>query len=146
MIYPASLLALGALALVLQNLIMVKISGQFTSPLIAMAVNSVVGITLLFALIFWRQGSGGLAQIPQALGGLGIIPGLLGTLFVFSSIYGYQMLGPTRAVTVLVAAQLTFGLLIDLMAQRPGIATPKTLLGVALLILGAVLVLSRSGE
>ncbi len=146
MLYPTAFLAIGALALVLQNLVMVKISGQFASPLIAMAVNSTVGITLLLGLVFWRHGTTGLAQIPQALGGWGLIPGLLGTLFVFSSIFGYQALGPTRAVATLVAAQLLFGFAIDLIAQRPGIASAKTLTGIALLILGAILVLSRSNE
>lgn len=144
--YPYVMLTLGALALVMQNLVMVKITGQTASPLIAMAANSLVGISILFALILWRLGTDGIAQTAQTMVGWGLIPGLLGTLFVFSSILGYQTLGPTRTVTVLVAGQLIIGLVVDLLAHRAGIASFKTAIGVVFLITGAAMVLSRSAE
>lgn len=141
-----ALLTFAALALVVQNLVMVKITSQSSSPLIAMASNAIVGNIILVVLLTWRIGPSALPQLGTSLSGWGLIPGVLGTFFVFSSIYGYQSLGPTLAATTLVAGQVIFGLLADSITGKSDILNVKTLLGLGLLILGAALVLSRHNE
>ncbi|KEJ98094.1 transporter family-2 protein [Pseudosulfitobacter pseudonitzschiae] len=140
-ITPALLVAAGA-ALVVQNLVMAKITGAASSVLVALLMNSAVGLMVLSALLLWKGGFGEIAAVfrPWFL-----IPGLLGTFFVFASITGYKSLGAAPTIAVLVASQLVFGLAWDLFRSESisiqGILTE--VLGAGLLICGVVLIVSR---
>lgn len=139
------LIAAGA-ALVVQNLLMVQISGGASSALVALLTNSVVGFVLLLTLLI---GKSGLAGIQEAVGGIRywhVLPGILGSFFVFASITGYQRLGAATTASILIASQLLVGLLVD--AASAGRLNVHELLtplaGIVLLISGAVLIASRT--
>lgn len=139
------LIAAGA-ALVIQNLLMVQISGGASTALIALLLNSAVGFVLLVLLLV---GKTGLAGIAEAFGGLRywhLLPGVLGSFFVFASLLGYQRLGAATTASVLIASQLLVGLLVD--AMGAGRVNFHELLlplaGIILLISGAVMIALRS--
>jgi Uncharacterized protein conserved in bacteria len=115
----ALLIAAGG-AIVLQNLMMTQIASSASTPLVALALNSLVGLALLLSLIAWRSGAAGFAELTATFGWRAALPGLLGTFFVFASLLGYQRLGAGTTVALLVASQLIAGLLID--ALRTGAA------------------------
>jgi bacterial/archaeal transporter family-2 protein len=139
----AILLAIvGGAALVVQNAIMAAITRSGVSLTGALFVNSLVGLTLLAIIETWRAGPtfaldlAGRAQLWY------VLPGLLGTAFVFASLYGYRHMGATTTIVLIVAAQLTTGLLFDA-AGLTGASRALTLervLGVLLLFAGAFLV------
>lgn len=138
------LIAAGA-ALVVQNLIMARISGQVSSVLVALVLNSGVGLFVLSGLLFDRFGIAGVTEVLKQLRPWAILPGLLGTFFVFASLLGYQRIGAAATISVLVASQLVAGLAWDMM--RSGDTDLQSwipaLFGCALLIAGAVLVAAR---
>ena len=72
-----------------------------------------------------------------------VVPGLLGTLYVLASLRGYVEFGASITVGVLVASQLTAGLLFDVL--RSGSLAWPAGLGVVLLIVGATLVARGAG-
>lgn len=138
------LIAAGA-ALVVQNLLMVQITGGASTALVALLTNSAVGFLLLLALLI---GKSGLAGITEALGGLRywhLFPGVLGSYCVFASLLGYQRLGAATTASVLIASQVLTALLVD--AFGAGRIAAHDLLmqlaGIALLIAGVVLVAHR---
>lgn len=138
------LVAAGA-ALVVQNLLMAKITGVASSVLVALLMNSAVGLVLLSALILRKTGVGGLNEIAGVFRFWFVIPGLLGTFFVYASITGYQTVGAAPTIAVLVASQLVFGLVWDF-SQMDEISFQGTLtatLGAGLLICGAFIIVSR---
>jgi transporter family-2 protein len=136
------LLVAASAALVVQNLLMTKITGATSSVLVALLMNSAVGVVLLSALLLRKGGFGEIASVfrPWFL-----IPGLLGTFFVFASISGYKTLGAAPTIAILVASQLVFGLTWDL--SRSENVTPHGLmtavLGAGLLICGVFIIVSR---
>jgi bacterial/archaeal transporter family-2 protein len=71
-----------------------------------------------------------------------VLPGLLGTAFVFASLYGYRHMGATTTIVLIVAAQLTTGVLFDAFGLTGEARTPNVVrfLGVLLLFAGAFLV------
>lgn len=144
MIHPvtvAILVAAGA-ALVLQNLLMVRINSAVSSAAVALLVNSVVGFALLLALVLARQGLSGLADAAGGLRPWAIVPGLLGSFFVYAGLLGYQRIGAAATISILVASQLIVGLAADAVTSRTG-GTPVTvssLFGAVLLFAGAVLI------
>ncbi|TRW98728.1 EamA-like transporter family protein [Paracoccus sp. M683] len=139
------LVAAGA-ALVVQNIIMMQMSVRASTILIVLLMNSAVGLVLLSALLIARTGFGGIRELVSGFQPWAILPGLLGTFFVFASLLGYQRVGAAATVSILVASQLLLGLTVDL--ARTGSPSPVThlpsLVGAALLVLGAYLVVSRS--
>jgi transporter family-2 protein len=78
-----------------------------------MATNSLVGITLLLALLAVRSGTSGFTELTAAFGWRSLVPGLLSTFFVFASLIGYQRLGAGTTISVLVTSQLIGGLVAD---------------------------------
>jgi bacterial/archaeal transporter family-2 protein len=76
------LIAAGG-AIVIRNLLMAQISAASSTPTIVMALNSVVGISLLLALLAVRSGTAGFTELTAALGWRSLVPGPL----------GYQRLG-----------------------------------------------------
>lgn len=138
------LIAAGA-ALVVQNLLMVQISGAASTALVALLINSAVGFLLLLILLVGRSG---LAGIGEVLGGLRywhLLPGVLGSFFVFASLLGYQRLGAATTVSVLIASQLLVSLLVDALSAGRIVSGDMIwpLAGIVLLVVGAVFVAHR---
>ncbi|MBS1166414.1 MAG: hypothetical protein H6R00_2439 [Proteobacteria bacterium] len=139
----ALLIAAGG-AIVIQNLIMAQISAASSTPIIAMALNSVVGVSLLLALLAFRSGTAGISELTAAFGWRSLVPGLLGTFFVFASLIGYQRLGAGTTISVLVTSQLIGGLVADAIRTGGARIDAATLAGAVMLGVGTVLVAMRA--
>lgn len=140
MLIVALLIAAGA-AVVVQNLLMVQISSNASSVLVALLVNSAVGFVVLLGLLIARSGINGIAEAAGALRWWSLLPGLLGSFFVFASISGYQRLGAAATISVLIATQLIVGLGVDMV--RSGGVGVSPVIGAVLLVAGAWLVAAR---
>lgn len=138
------LLVIGAgIALVLQNLVMARITSTSSTMLIALWLNSAVGLVLLTGLIAWRNGGATLGEALGHLRGWGIVPGLFGTFIVFSILSGYRNMNAATVVVVLVASQLIAGLIADIARGQLQGNLAQPLFGAALLIVGAIMVAGR---
>lgn len=62
-----ALLVSAGLCLVLQNLLMVRITLSASTVLVALVINSAVGLTVLLGLLLIRNGAGGVAEAVAAL-------------------------------------------------------------------------------
>ena len=109
----ACLIAAGV-GLVVQNTLMVRITQSASTILIAMLLNSLVGIVIFVTMLLLRQGVAGFQELALSVKWWTLIPGLLGSFFVFASISGYQNVGAATTIAVLVASQLVGGLIMDL--------------------------------
>ena len=140
------LLVAAGVSLVAQNLLMVRISESASTILIALVINSSVGLLLLMALLFAKNGASALAEVTGNFRLWMLLPGLLGSFFVFSGIFGYQKLGAATTISVLVASQLVAGLAVDIYKAGPAALRDNlpALLGAVLLVAGAFLVARRS--
>ncbi|ANS43755.1 DMT family transporter [Serratia inhibens] len=140
------LLVAAGVSLVAQNLLMVRISESASTILIALVINSSVGLLLLMALLFAKNGASALAEVTGNFRIWMLLPGLLGSFFVFSGIFGYQKLGAATTISVLVASQLVAGLAVDIYKAGPVALRENlpALLGAVLLVVGAFLVARRS--
>lgn len=107
------LIAAGV-GLVVQNSIMVRITQTSSTILIAMLLNSLVGIVLFVTILWFKQGATGFGELVASVRWWTLIPGLLGSFFVFASISGYQNVGAATTIAVLVASQLIGGLALDI--------------------------------
>lgn len=135
------LIAAGA-ALVIQNVLMARITGSMGSVLVALVLNSSIGLVLLTTLLLRKFGPGGLATIAAEFRWWFVLPGLLGSFFVFASITGYQRLGAAPTIALLVASQLLFGLAWDVFKGGTQ-GLPQALLGSGLLMGGVALLVTR---
>lgn len=141
-----ALLSAAGIALVFQNILMVRLTEAASSPLVALVINSSVGLVLLVSLLVGRNGVSGLGEVAGVFRPWALLPGLLGSFFVFAGITGYQRLGAAPTIATLVASQLIAGLVID------AIRTPRfelqanftPVLGAILLAIGAFLVARRN--
>lgn len=138
LVFP--LLVAAGMALVFQNLLMVKITQSVSTVLITLAINSAVGLVLLLASLLARKGLAGLSEMVQAMQPWLVLPGLLGSFFVFAGIMGYQSIGAAATIAVLVASQLLTGMLVQ-MRQTHTLPDVSALLGAVLLMAGVVLIL-----
>nr|WP_265554118.1 DMT family transporter [Serratia grimesii] len=140
------LLVAAGISLVIQNLLMVRITESVSTVLITLVINSSVGLLLLMGLLFAKNGVSALAEVTGALRVWMLLPGLLGSFFVFSGILGYQKLGAATTIAVLVASQLVAGLMVDIYKAGPAALRENVpaLLGGVLLVIGAFLVARRS--
>ena len=115
------------------------------SPLWASAVSFVVGLLALvgFATVAGsRASTANLGQVP-AWAWMG---GLLGAIYVASVTMLGPRLGAMTMVALVIAGQLTVALVVDRLASwatRRSPVTPTRLLGAALLLAGALLVVRR---
>lgn len=138
------LIAAGV-GLVVQNSIMVRITQTSSTILIAMLLNSLVGIVLFVTILWVKQGAAGFGELLASVRWWTLIPGLLGSFFVFASISGYQNVGAATTIAVLVASQLIGGLALDI-ARSHGV-TLRAMVGPAfgalLLVIGAWLIAKR---
>ena len=139
----AFLVAAG-IGLVVQNTLMVRIT-QSSSILIAMLLNSLVGIVLFVSILLLKQGVAGFSELAATVRWWTLIPGLLGSFFVFASISGYQNVGAATTIAVLIASQLIGGLVMDLLRAHgvPLRALIGPLCGAVMLVIGAWLVARR---
>lgn len=135
----------AGISLVIQNLIMVRITNSASTVLITLVLNSSVGIVLLSSLLLWRNGFAGFSETWALLKWWAIFPGVLGSFFVFASITGYQNLGAANTIALLVASQLISGFIVDaLRAGRLNLTDNfLPILGIVLLVIGAYLVAHR---
>ncbi|CAI8895832.1 DMT family transporter [Kosakonia sp. YIM B13611] len=138
------LIAAG-IGLVVQNTLMVRITQSASTILIAMLLNSLVGIVLFVSILLIKHGVAGFQELYASVKWWTLIPGLLGSFFVFASISGYQYVGAATTIAVLVASQLIGGLVMDVVRSQ-GVAL-KVLIGpvcgAVLLVIGAWLVARR---
>jgi len=139
-------LILAGISLVLQNALMVRITQSASTVLIALVINSSVGLTALLAILISRNGLAGLAEAAGAIRPWALLPGLLGSFFVFAGILGYQRLGAAPTIAVLVASQLLAGLAFDaaVSGQKMAGFNIWQLAGALLLVTGAALVAGRT--
>ncbi|AHB70509.1 DMT family transporter [Cronobacter malonaticus] len=139
-------LAVAGVGLVVQNMLMVRITQSASTILIAMLLNSLVGIVLFCAILLLRNGTAGFSELIATVRWWTLLPGLLGSFFVFASINGYQYLGAATTIAVLVASQLIGGLLFDI-ARTSGLTLRMLagpVAGAVLLVIGAWLVARRT--
>lgn len=101
----ACLVAAGV-GLVLQNTLMVRITQSASTILIAMLLNSLVGIVIFVTILLLKHGAAGFQELAVSVKWWTLIPGLLGSFFVFASISGYQNVGAATTIAVLIASQL----------------------------------------
>ena len=140
----AFLVAAG-IGLVVQNTMMVRITQSSSNILIAMLLNSLVGIVLFVSILLVKNGLSGFSELASTVRWWTLIPGLLGSFFVFASISGYQNVGAATTIAVLVASQLIGGLVMDILKSN-GVslrALVGPVCGAAMLVVGAWLVARR---
>ena len=113
------LLIAAGMGLVVQNLLMVRMTESVSTILITLVINSSVGLLLLVGLLLAKNGLGAVAEVTGAARWWMLLPGLLGSLFVFAGILGYQKLGAAATISILVASQLCMGLLVDVYRAGP---------------------------
>lgn len=144
-IFTFLLLMAGGVALVIQNSIMTRITQSASTILIALVLNSAVGLVLLISLLVGKTGGSGFAELWHSLKPWMLLPGLLGAFFVFAGITGYQNLGASRTVAILVASQLVAALGYDIYQSGSDnlLKNVPALFGAVLLVIGAFLVASR---
>ena len=98
----ACLIAAGV-GLVLQNTLMVRITQSASTILIAMLLNSLVGIVIFVTILLLKHGAAGFQELAISVKWWTLIPGLLGSFFVFASISGYQNVGAATTIAVLIS-------------------------------------------
>lgn len=137
-----AVLAAAGVALVVQNLLMVRITESVSTVVITLVINSGVGLALLLTVLLLRNGMGGVTEAVNAFRFWTLLPGLLGSFFVFAGIMGYQKVGAAATISVLVASQLIAGLVIDAVRAEASISRTSalSLLGAVLLVVGAFLI------
>ncbi|MFB5950140.1 DMT family transporter [Klebsiella pasteurii] len=140
----ACLVAAGV-GLVLQNTLMVRITQSASTILIAMLLNSLVGIVIFVTILLLKHGAAGFQELAISVKWWTLTPGLLGSFFVFASISGYQNVGAATTIAVLIASQLVGGLVMDLIRAHhvPLRALIGPLCGAVMLVVGAWLVARR---
>lgn len=135
------LIAAGGM-LVVQNLMMVRITASASTVLIALVINSGVGLMLLLGSLLARNGLGALTEMQESFKPWHLLPGLLGSFFVFAGILGYQRVGPAITISTLVASQMIAGLIAD--GLKAGSPVPRidlaSCMGMVLLVAGAFLI------
>ena len=138
-------LVAAGMGLVVQNTLMVRITQTSSTILIAMLLNSLVGIVLFVSILLIKNGFSGFSELASSVRWWTLIPGLLGSFFVFASISGYQYVGAATTIAILVASQLIGGLLMDVMRSQgiPLRALVGPVCGAVLLVIGAWLVARR---
>ncbi|WP_194206015.1 DMT family transporter [Superficieibacter sp. 1612_C1] len=139
-------LVAAGIGLVVQNTLMVRITQSSSTVLIAMLLNSLVGIVLFVSILLIKHGFAGFSELAANVRWWTLIPGLLGSFFVFASISGYQYVGAATTIAVLVASQLIGGLVLDVIRSH-GVTWRELagpVCGAVLLVIGVWLVARRS--
>jgi len=106
------MLITGGIALVIQNTLMTRITHSASTVLIALVLNSAVGLVLLISLLAGKTGASGFYELLQSFKSWMLLRGILG--FFFTGITGYKNIGASRTIAILVASQLVAGLGYDI--------------------------------
>lgn len=88
-----SFLIAAGIGLVVQNTLMVRITQTSSTILIAMLLNSLVGIVLFVSILWFKQGAAGFGELASSVRWWTLIPGLLGSFFVLPVSVGTKMWG-----------------------------------------------------
>src|SRR5438128_9864777 len=88
----------AGISLVVQNLLMIRITAVASTVLIALVINSGVGLVFLLLHLLGRNGLDGLVEAVGTIRIWSLLPGLLGSFFVFAGIHGYQRLGAAPTI------------------------------------------------
>ncbi|MEC8485310.1 MAG: DMT family transporter [Pseudomonadota bacterium] len=144
--YSIGVLAVAGAALVLQNILMVKVTEKSSTIIITLLLNSASGFILLLMLLYFKSGTFGITEALQKVSPSTLAMGLLGSFFVFAGILGYKNLGASSTIATLVCSQLLCGILWDLHNHPNARLDLKTILGAVFLILGVVLILQQKNS
>jgi transporter family-2 protein len=146
----AAYVALAALAgalLPLQALINARLAAHFGQPLLAALLNFVIGGVALAGMLAATRSAAPTAAQIAGLPWWSVAAGLSGAYFVFSAAIAIPKLGASGLAAVIIASQLAASLALDhfgvLHAAQP--MTALKLIGAALLIAGAYLILRPGG-
>jgi transporter family-2 protein len=141
-------LAIGALV-ALQPPVNTAMARHLGSPLLAASLSIAISFACVVLLwLTWARGAGDFAQIAK-LPPWVILGGIAGVVFVAGSIFVAPVVGVAPFFVAVVAGQLGASVLVDHvgafgMPAKPVDAT--RLAGLALVLVGAALVQSRSAE
>ena len=142
----AFLIAAG-IGLVVQNTLMVRITQTSSTILIAMLLNSLVGIVLFVSILWFKQGMAGFGELVSSVRWWTLSTWLAGIAFCLRQYQrSYQNVGAATTIAVLVASQLIGGLVLDIFRSHgvPLRALIGPICGAILLVVGAWLVARRS--
>ena len=140
----AFLVAAG-IGLVVQNTLMVRITQSSSTILIAMLLNSLVGIVLFVSILLLKQGFAGFSELASTIRWWTLIPGLLGSCFFFSRVNGDQKVCAATTHPQRGASQVIGGLVMDVLRSNgiPLRALIGPVCGAVMLVVGAWLVARR---
>lgn len=140
--FAIALVAAAGITLVIQNLLMVRITEGVSTVLITLVLNSGIGLCILLSALLAKNGLDGVSEAFGSIRLWTILPGMLGSFFVFAGIIGYQKIGATMTISILISSQLIAGLLADSLKTNGVFTRPSaaSLLGIGLLIVGTCLV------
>ncbi len=139
------LLIAAGMGLVVQNLLMVRITESVSTILITLVINSSVGLLLLVGLLLAKNGLGAVAEVTGAAGGGCCCRGCWDRCSCSPASWVTKT-GAAATISILVASQLCMGLLVDVYRAGPAALRDNlpALFGALLLVAGAYLVAKRS--
>ncbi|MFV0339216.1 MAG: DMT family transporter [Parachlamydiaceae bacterium] len=136
------ILVAAGISLVIQNLVMVKITEKVSTVTITLLLNSISGLLILLTILCIKNGMSGLNEAIKNISPMTLVPGALGSFFVFSGVLGYKHLGAAITIAILVGSQLVFGIIADSVSTPiPSKPALSTIIGAILLIAGVVLII-----
>ncbi len=136
------ILVAAGISLVIQNLVMVKITEKVSTVTITLLLNSISGLLILLTILCIKNGMTGLNEAIKNISPMTLVPGALGSFFVFSGVLGYKHLGAAITIAILVGSQLVFGIIADSVSTPiPSKPALRTIIGAILLIAGVVLII-----
>tara|TARA_Y100000310_G_scaffold321222_1_gene378573 strand:- start:127 stop:573 length:447 start_codon:yes stop_codon:yes gene_type:complete len=136
------ILVAAGISLVIQNLVMVKITEKVSTVTITLLLNSISGLLILLTILCIKNGMSGLNEAIKNISPMTLVPGALGSFFVFSGVLGYKHLGAAITIAILVGSQLVFGIIADSVSTPiPSKPALSTIIGAILLMAGVVLII-----
>lgn len=136
------ILVAAGISLVIQNLVMVKITEKVSTVTITLLLNSISGLLILLTILCIKNGMSGLNEAIKNISPMTLVPGALGSFFVFSGVLGYKHLGAAKTIAILVGSQLVFGIIADSVSTPiPSKPALSTIIGAILLMAGVVLII-----
>lgn len=88
-----SFLIAAGIGLVVQNTLMVRITQTSSTILVAMLLNSLVGIVLFVSILWFKQGMAGFGELVSSVRWWTLIPGLLGSFLSSPVLAAIKMWG-----------------------------------------------------
>lgn len=134
----------GGAAIAIQPALNAKLGTYIGGPIWAALMNFIVGGTVLYILLIATQGIYPAAARPGATSAWMWLGGVCGALIVSASTISVPHLGVAAMVALIITAQLCTALVLDhfgMLVVEPRPVNTLRLLGAAMLIAGAVLIL-----